>query len=263
MPSPFPGMDPYLEQRWGDFHSRVITYMSDALQPGLPDDLRARMEERVYVEALDGADRQVIPDLHVHQTPRAGRAAPRVPPADTGGVAVAEPVLVRLPAEITERFIQIIDVRSGGRVVTVIELLSPANKLPGRGRAEYLRKQEQYVQGGVNLVEIDLVRAGQHATLAKLGLVPPNKVTTYHVSAFRAARTDLLEYYPLPLRQRLPRLPIPLRPSDPDAVLDLQAVLDTAYERGRYDDIDYATPLHPPLDPSDEQWAAQRLAGHP
>jgi hypothetical protein len=67
----------------------------------------------------------------------------------------------------------------------------------------------------------------------------------------------VLEYYPLPLRERLPPIPIPLRPTDPDVVLDLQAVVDTAYDRGRYDDI--ASPLHPPLDSADEQWAKQQL----
>ena len=261
MRSPFPGMDPYLEQqRWGDFHAGLVTYIRDSLQPALPQDLRARMEERVYVEALDGPGRQVIPDVHVHQTPSGGRPIRRSAPGQAGGVAVAEPILIRVPTELTERFIQIIDVSTGGRVVTVIEVLSPANKLPGRGRSEYLRKQEEYLYGGVNLVEIDLVRTGQHATLAKLDLLPRGSATTYHVSAFRAARPDVLEYYRLPLREQLPRLPIPLRPTDPDAVLDLQAVVDTAYDRGRYDDIDYAAPLQPPLDPADHDWAAKLLA---
>jgi uncharacterized protein DUF4058 len=253
MRSPFPGMDPYLEQRWGDFHARLITYLSDALQPALPPNLRARMEERVYVESVDGAGKQFVPDVHVYQMPRGASGAA----AGGGGVAVAEPIVVHVPAEVTERFIQIIDVRSGGRVVTVIEVLSPANKLPGRGRNEYLQKQREYIDGGVNLVEIDLLRIGQHTTLAKLGLIAPDKITTYHVNTFRAARPEFLEYFRMPLRERLPRLPIPLRPADRDVVLDLQAVVDTAYDRGRYDDIDYSRPLHPPLDPADQQWASQ------
>jgi hypothetical protein len=251
-------MDPYLEQRWGDFHTSFITYMRDALQPGLPDDLRARIEERVYVESLDGAARHVVPDLHVHESPRPARVGA---PAQSGqgGAAVAEPILVHFPAELTERFIQIVDVRSGGRVVTVVEVLSPANKVAGRGRGEYLRKQQEYFRADVNLVEIDLVRVGQHTTLAILDLIPAGKQTSYHVSVSRAARRDVMEYYPLPLRERLPRIPIPLRTTDPDAVLDLQAVVDTAYERGRYDDVDYAEPLHPPLNPADQEWVAQLL----
>lgn len=256
MRSPFPGMDPYLEQQWGDFHARIITYLSDALQPGLPDGLRARMEERVYVEALEGSATQFVPDVHVYQMPRGGTQSLGT---DEGGVAVADPIIVLVPTEITERFIEILDVRSGGRVVTVIEVLSPANKLPGRGRNEYLHKQQQYTDGGVNLVEIDLLRVGQHTTLAKLALIAPDKITTYHTSIFRAGRRDQLEYYRMPLRERLPRIPIPLRPADPRAVLDLQATLDTAYDRGRYDDINYARPLSPPLHPADAEWAAELL----
>src|SRR5215213_5184027 len=100
MRSPFPGMDPYLDQRWGDFHAAVVTYMRDALQPGLPSDLRARMEERVYVESLEAMGRQVVPDVHVHETPRTSRPVGRRAPTD-GGLAVAEPILVHLPAELT------------------------------------------------------------------------------------------------------------------------------------------------------------------
>lgn len=246
-------MDPYLEQRWGDFHARFITYLSDALQPGLPTDLRARMEERVYVEALEGPATQFVPDVHVYQMP--GRGAP-IFTVDDGGVAVADPIVVQVPTEITERFIQILDVRSGGRVVTVIEVLSPANKLPGRGRQEYVRKQQEYTNGDVNLVEIDLLRVSLHTTLAKLALIEPDQITTYHASMFLAGRRDRLEYYRMPLRERLPRIPVPLRPADPRAVLDLQATLDTAYDRGRYDDIDYARPLSPPLHPADAEWVA-------
>ena len=111
----------------------------------------------------------------------------------------------------------------------------------------------------MNLVEIDLLRIGQHTTLTKLGLIPPRKIRTYHASTFRASRPDCFEYYAIALRSPLPRLPIPLRATDPDAVLDLQAVFDTAYDRGRYDDIDYSRPLQPPLDPADQQWADQLI----
>jgi hypothetical protein len=251
-------MDPYLEQRWGDFHASVITYMRDALQPGLPEGLRARMGERVYVETLGGRERQVIPDVHVHETPyRPGIAAHPAPAR--AGPAVAEPILVSTRVEVTERFVQIIDIASGGRVVTVIEVLSPANKRSGHGRSEYQRKQSECIRGNVNLVEIDMVRAGEHVTLVNLDGVDPLKVAAYLVSVYRPSRRGLTEYYPLPLRERLPHIRIPLRATDPDAVLDLQAVVDTSYERGRYDDIDYSRPLHPPLDPADQEWAAQLL----
>jgi hypothetical protein len=259
MKSPFPGMDPYLEQRWGDLHVSLITYIRDAIQPLLGADLRARSGERIYLESLDSESRQFLPDVHVLELPRASRGA--------GGAAavaeeleVAEPIIVRTHLEVTERFLQIIDVRTGGKVVTVLEILSPSNKTTGRGREEYLKKQSECVQSGVNLVEIDLVRSGKPTTLLKPTDVPPGRVAHYHASVFRAAKPAELAYYPLPLKQRLPRLPIPLRATDRDVALDLQAVLDTAYDRGRYDDIDYSAPLRPSLDPADEQWARGLLA---
>jgi hypothetical protein len=260
MKSPFPGMDPYLEQRWGDLHASLITYIRDAVQPLLGPDLRARMGERVYLESIDSAARQFVPDIHVFELPQVAQR-PGGATALAEGVEVAEPIRLRFRFEVTERFLQIIDVRSGGRVVTVVEVLSPANKARSHGREEYIKKQAECVQAGVNLVEIDLLRGGQPTTLITPGMVPPDKTGAYHVSVFRAANPDDLAYYPIHLRQRLPRLPIPLRPTDRDVVLDLQAVLDTAYDRGRYDDIDYSRALSPPLDPADEQWARDLLAG--
>jgi len=59
MPSPFPGMDPYLEQFWRDVHARCIIYAADQLQARLPADLRARVEERVFVEPAFGVARSV------------------------------------------------------------------------------------------------------------------------------------------------------------------------------------------------------------
>lgn len=86
MPSPFPGMDPYLERHWGDVHTRLITYASDQLQKILPRDLRARVEERVVVAQWDRT-RSLFPDVRVIETrPGSGRAS-------RGGTvaAVAEP----------------------------------------------------------------------------------------------------------------------------------------------------------------------------
>jgi hypothetical protein len=260
MKSPFPGMDPYLEQRWRDFHNRFATYACDALQPDLPADLRARIEERVYVESFDFDARQVVPDVEIYETTGKPQARGGTAAAVAEDVGVAQPFVVFVPLEITERYVQIVDVRTGGTVVTVIELLSPSNKTSGRGREEYVGKQRQTVQAGVNLVEIDLIRGGQPTTLAKPGLIPPHRLATYHASIYRGADPDRLEFYAMPLRQRLPRLPIPLRRSDPRVILDLQGIVDTAFDRGRYDDIDYSQPLNPPLDPADEQWARERVA---
>lgn len=131
MPSPFPGMDPYLEQFWRDIHARCIIYAADQLPARLPAGLRARVEERVFVEPVFGATRSVCPDIRVVERGRGPAAATAVEP----GPEVAEPLVIFLPDEpVTESFIAVIDVGSGRRVVTVIEMLSLAHTLPGEGQ---------------------------------------------------------------------------------------------------------------------------------
>ena len=177
MRSPFPGMDPYLEQFWGDVHSRLIVYASDAIQKYLPGDLRARVDERVYVEPEEGNGRNIVPDVRViergqrHDTPlRAGN-----------GVALAEPLVVHMEQDepVRQGFIEIIDIKSGRRVVTVIELLSPSNKVPGPGRDLYMKKQEELRAGNVSLVEIDLLRSGKRVMCAPFELIPEGHRTPY------------------------------------------------------------------------------------
>src|SRR5262249_57266251 len=63
MPSPFPGMDPYLEAHWRDIHAGLIIYARDALQGQLPSGLRARVEESVLLETPEGlGDHPLFPD---------------------------------------------------------------------------------------------------------------------------------------------------------------------------------------------------------
>ena len=176
--------------------------------------------------------------------------------------AVAQPIIAHYAEEIVLRSVQIIDARTGGRVITTIEVLSPTNKSPGRGRGEYLRKQDDALSASVNIVEIDLLRSGETTTLSRKVNIDPERITTYHACVSRARFPDRVEYYPVSLRQRLPRLPIPLRPTDSDVVLDMQAVVNQAYERGRYgEEIDYTRPLSPPLSSADTAWAEEILRG--
>jgi hypothetical protein len=262
--SPFPGMDPYLEQHWGDIHHRLVMYACDQLQGKLPGALRARVEERVFVESEDGWRRNVFPDVRIlHRDKGRGAAAsePAVAEADEGGVAVAEPLVVILPSEsITEGFIEIRDGANGNRVVTVIEVLSLANKAGAKGTEEYARKQREVIRSDSSLVEIDLLRQGRRVTSVPLSQVPPSHQSAYHACVHRAWRGDEHEVYPIHLRQRLPAIPIPLRKSDPDARLNLQALVEQAYRLGRYDDIDYSQPPVPALDEDDARWARDVVA---
>ena len=194
MSSPFPGMDPYLEAHWRDVHARLIIYASDALQGVLPKGLRARVEESVLLETLQG----------LGDYPR----FPEMRPAE--GAAVAEPFLVEVEVEpVTETYLEIIDRESGNRVVTVLEFLSPSNKSPGPNREQYLRKQREVCASDANLVEIDLNRFGTHTLAFPLVHVKPQGRTAYMACVRRATRRDKVEVYPMPLRERLPVVKVP------------------------------------------------------
>lgn len=254
MPSPFPGMDPYLEERslWPDLHQRLITYISEALQPALRPKYIARIGERIEVASFD---KGYIPDVLIVEPPREpARLTPQ------GGPLVADaPITVAFLDE-TRRvpFIEII-YRGTGDVVTLIEVLSPANKI-GQGRDQYLQKQLDLLTTYVNLVEIDLLSEGRATTLARTPSVPVPDDWRYTVSISRSARRNRLEFYAMTLRDRLPRCPIPLRAADPDVVLDLPTVFSRCYDVGGYDlMVDYTQAPGVPLREGELAWLAQRL----
>ena len=260
--SPFPGMDPYLEEYWKDIHHAMITYIRDSLQGNLPNELKARLEERATVEVFDEPVRSIYPDVKIVE--RLETKRPRE--QESGGVAVlieadvevAEPLLIEAvepeTEPTTEGFIEIVDRTAGHRVITVIEILSPTNKIAGPGRWAYLKKQEELRQSEVSLVEIDLLRVGERVWPFPIERVPAKGRTLYQVCVRRAWYPKRYELYPLALRSRLPKLPIPLRRTDLDVYVDLQSILDQAYRNGRYDDLDYARQLDPPLALEDAQW---------
>jgi hypothetical protein len=258
MPSPFPGMDPYLEAHWRDVHASLIIYARDALQGVLPAPLRARVEERVLLETPQGfADHPLFPDVRVVEYAQERGLQTR--PA--GGAAVAEPLVIDAKAEsATQTFIEIIDHESGNPVVTVIEFLSPSNKSLGPNRELYLRKQQELCASDTNLVEIDLSRFGTHTLAFPLAHLKPKARTPYMACVRRATRRDKAEVYPMPLWQRLPAIRVPLRPEDADVPLDLQALVEQCYRNGAYDGtIDYAADPDPPLFGGDKDWAAEWL----
>jgi hypothetical protein len=245
MPSPFPGMDPYLESHWRDVHARLIIYASDALQGVLPRGLRARIEESVLLATLQG----------LGDYPRRTEARPEQ------SVAVAEPLLVETePESVTEPYLEIIDPESGNRVVTVIEFLSSSNKSPGPNREQYLRKQREICPSDANLVEIDLNRFGTHTLAFPLAHIKPAGRMGYMVCVRRATRRGQAEVYPLPLWQQLPVVKIPLRPDDADVSLDLQSLVEHCYRNGGYEGtINYTADPDPPLLGAEKDWAEKHL----
>src|SRR5687768_14728585 len=153
--NPFPGMNPFFELTWRDAHLNLISYMRDDLQPRLPADLVARAEEGVGALTAERA-RNYYPHVKVTESWKLQEGAVAVAVAPERPVIADEPIRV-LRDEETERWIEIRDTK--GRVVTAIELLSPSNK-HGGGFDDYQRKRRGFIENGVNLVEIDLVRQG-------------------------------------------------------------------------------------------------------
>ena len=253
MKNPFPGMNPYLQQRWSDFHARFTVAISDALNQSLPEDMEARVEESITVD-FASERRTIYPDVTVFEPEGGGSVA--VATAST--VAAAEPTVVLLRDDPrTERHIEIIDLSTGGRVITAIELLSPANKT-SEGRESYRKKQDEFIGARVNLVEIDLVRGGNFALAIAERKLPRSCHTPYLINVRRAARRAEAELYRLPLSEPLPNIRVPLRPTDSDVVLQLQPLLDECYERGRYR-MNYQQPPNPPLTADENAWADQLL----
>lgn len=171
------------------------------------------------------------------------------------GAAVAEPQILRVDDEV-ERWIEIRTTE--GRVVTVIELLSPANKESAWSR--YKLKQHAYLESTASLVEIDLLRAGRFALpLPEERLRRPATGTCYFICCSRAWRPGTREIYACPLRERLPAIRIPLRPTDQDLVLDLQPLVDRCYEVGRYYTDRLSDVPGPAVDPDEAAWIEERL----
>lgn len=252
--SPFPGMDPYLEASWGDVHHAFCTYARDSLQAQLGAGLVARMEERTVIEIGGEPVRRIIPDVR----------AVELSPFDEGGVAVAtqvevEPTLSGIDDEpLNEAFIQVIDTGTGGRVITVIEFLSPSNKLPGENQTKYKNKQRELLDAEVSLVEINLNRVGDWVVSVPLHQIPAAQQTPYYAAVRRGYNRIAWEYYALPLRSRLRKIRVPLRKGEADAILDLQSLVDQAYERGAYGKtVDYTKSCLPALSPDDAKWAVE------
>lgn len=252
MPSPFPGMDPYLEgPDWEDFHHRLITTISDCLTPSVRPNYVVRAERRVYLEHdLDSDPSSMRPDVSVLRKPgkrssRAGAAGP--------SIESPSPVLLTLPMteEHREAFL-VLRLRESMEIVTVIEVLSPANKRAGSdGRREYLAKRESVLRSATHLVELDLLRGGR-----RLPTVEPLPSGDYYAFVSRGNRRPRTEAFVWTLRDRLSAIPVPLAGKDPDVMLDLASAIDSTYDRAGYDySLDYARRLVPSLRDSDAAWA--------
>jgi hypothetical protein len=251
MASPFPGVDPYIESQhfWPDFHQRFMTYWCDQLLDLLPENYDARLEERVHqVVVSEGTEgRSRFPDIAVTQS----HPSTRQKPSSGSAALLLEPVSIALPEyeDLRESYIQVTH-RPDRTLVAVLELLSPTNKM-GAGCNAYLHKRQELFFQNVHLVELDLLIDGQRLPMRKK--LPP---AHHYAIVSRGDRRPKADVFAWTLRDRLPALPIPLRPPDPDIILDLGQVFALAYDRGRYGRIlDYRQDLELPLTPAELRWA--------
>lgn len=253
MPSPFPGMDPYLEHpaHWRGVHTNLIVAIQDLLNPLLRPRYTTWVEERVYLAPDDdpAVEQERISDVRINRTRRPGRARG----ASAGGVAVTEPVVVTTlrEEEVRERRVEVraTDTRD---LVAVIEVVSPSNKVPGSaGSASFNAKRREVTGSTAHWVEIDLLRRG--TTLNARKRLPPDE---YCVHVSPADLRPVGRVWPIRLTTPLPAVGIPLRGDDPEVVLDMAAMIDSVYDRGAYDlKIEYAKPPVPPLPPDLARWA--------
>ena len=254
MPSPFPGMDPYLEspEYWRQVHTSLIVYIGDVLQPLLSPKYAAQIEEHVY---LNTSDRRIIPDVLV-STEQTDYARPRHAPALA--FKPDEPQLLEaIEPEIPQRFLEIIEIDSG-EVVTVIEVVSPSNKR-GRGEREYKQKLRNLRQTETNIVEIDLVPGDQPRRVS-----PRNGSGRlryrYFVRVYRFTEPTHQGVYGIRLDERLPRCLVPLLPEDPDIAIDLPAVFTRCYDnRGFRRRINYQLEPDAVLDSAETKYIDQLL----
>jgi Protein of unknown function (DUF4058) len=266
MPSPFPGMDPYLEspEIFPDFHDSFITYLREALQAKLPTPYFAALGRRVWIEV---SRRSIGPDLEVRRgtgpSPRRPEPSAAVAVAD---LPVARPVIVKVTHdEFREPFVEIYTRgEDGKRLVASIEVLSLANKAVGEhGRDLYRKKQRELLDSRVHLIEIDFLRGGEHVTAVPLGAARDAcGLFDYHVSVRPFDDLDTFQVYPIRLEDRLPPIAVPLLPGDPPVTLDLQAIFDRCYDAGPYArEVRYGIDaVIPPLEPDRAAWA-ERILG--
>lgn len=250
MPSPLPGMNPFIEQPklWSEFHSRMIVAIADELDVLLSGDYRVAVKKRIYLSQDDEQILIEIPDVAVTTTPDSKETS-------RSAVAVVEPQTVELVEleEIQERYLEI---REGttGAVITAIELLSPKNKRTDEGRDAYLRKRQQVLSSASHWVEIDLLRGGKPLP------VKGSTASDYRILVSRSGDRPQAQLYGFNLGQEIPAFAMPLRSGEQEPLLRLQPLVHRAYDKSRFElAIDYQQKLTPQLSSQEQEWVKALL----
>lgn len=252
MPSPFPGMDPYLEHPdlWPDVHHGLIEALRSALAPTLRPRYRVLVEKRTY--RVEPGEIVFVgrPDVAAIDTVR--EAVEAYQGAATSNLRTVQ---VPVPDVVEEGYVEVRDVASGD-VVTVVELLSPSNKRPGEGRRLYETKRLTILGSLTHLVEIDLIRAYEPMLLYGDGID-----SHYRTLVSRSDRRPTADLYAFDVQNTIPTFRLPLRKGDEEPTVDLNRLLHELYDRAGYDlSIDYAAEPVPPFEGEAADWVASRIA---
>ncbi len=254
MPSPFPGMDPYLEHPdlWPGLHLFLITNLAQLLSPQLRPKYFVSVEVRMYEEKDPKSLLVGLPDVSVlskkSQTNKSNSTESQV----TATATTTKPKTVTLPIPITIRqgYLEIQEVATK-EVVTTIEILSPSNKRGGKGRKMYLKKRDKILDTLTNFIEIDLLRRGQ-----RMPILDHKNESHYQILVSRGKQRPRADLYAFNIQNQIPEFPLPLRPEDTEPIIDLQALLNNIYDVGSYDlKIDYSQKPVPELSENDATWA--------
>ncbi len=257
MRSPFPGMDPYLEDPifWSSFHSRFLVALADAITPHIIPKYYVEIEVRTYRD--NGEDDLLIgiPDAVV-----LANKIPSVSQSSSTATATAvkvRPQQVRVPMalELKERSLQVRELGTDA-VITVIELLSPKNKRAGKGREDYESKRLDILASASHLVEIDFLRAGKPMTMGGA-----TGEMDYHILVSRSNLRPRADLYAFTLQEPIPDFLLPLQADDEDLLINLQEIFEGVYERSAYSiRINYTNPVPPPaLSEPDRLWVQELL----
>jgi hypothetical protein len=255
MPSPSPGMNPYLEnpELWTEVHHWILTLLAESLIPQLRPKYRVAVEKRVYHDTDRNSVLIGIPDVAIARSLK-----PTI--QESSNIAVASPpvkpitVNIPIPEEIRETYLEVREIATG-EVITVIELLSPKNKRQGEGKKAYQTKRLQILGSSTHLVEIDLLRAGE-----SMPILDNDIKSDYRILVSRSQLRPKAELYPFNLLEAIPAFFLPLQKGDIEPLVNLQNVIQDLFDRAGLDlAIDYNSEAVPPIQEPDLNWVNDLL----
>ncbi len=250
MHSPFPGMNPYLENPvfWAEVHHRLITAIADAIEPNLPLEYRVGIEKRTYLSDNSDSVLVGIPDVSVFSQ----QSLNKQHSSTTTQVSAADAITVTMPMpeNVTESYLEIREVETDF-AITVIEILSPKNKRAGEGRKVYEINRKQVLASLTHLIEIDLLRDGK-----PMPILEDIPATDYRIVVSKSDRRPQAQLYGFSVRHQIPTFPLPLQSKHTEPIVDIHTLLNAVYTRARYYlAIDYNQEPLPSLKPEDAVWA--------